>query len=446
MRPKRAPLRAVPAPSAATPANCRRHHHDPAACAPAPERRFPRRRVAARKRPRAGETPPPADTDLTEEEEDDEQLQRKQKQKQKQKAPAKEEPRRSQRVRRHALPGKRARPDLALASSSPCTVEDAWRREGAAGNAAGERRAKRVCRRAGEGVTAAAAAAATVGGGVGVDDGRADRQMEDEIVREVMKRRGRAREPATCEAAVREVLVDWMMEVGDEFAASGATVALAVSYLDRVVEKVRVPRFKLQLLAVVCMWIACKMEETEAPGVADMVYMCNHLYTRDEVLAMEESVLNHLDFCMTTPTPFSLLAMMGRRVGGGVEDVVEFVGYVAMMDDGVKTFGPGIVGLGCVMASCWIVGLDGTEVRTAVGWRVWDGAAEHVIRYARRVLRVWKGVARRHEMDLSRWVLIRWEALHRRVLQLERDGRLNRLGGAAPAAQKKGITCAEMPR
>ena len=61
----------------------------------------------------------------------------------------------------------------------------------------------------------------------------------------------------------RRVLVDWMCEAGDEFDLYLSTMHVSVMFLDRVLHKVTVPRNKLQLVAIACILIAAKFEETE---------------------------------------------------------------------------------------------------------------------------------------------------------------------------------------
>lgn len=55
---------------------------------------------------------------------------------------------------------------------------------------------------------------------------------------------------------MRGVLVDWLVEVSDEYKLHSETLYLAVSYLDRYLSVCSVNRQKLQLIGVSCMLIA----------------------------------------------------------------------------------------------------------------------------------------------------------------------------------------------
>ena len=55
------------------------------------------------------------------------------------------------------------------------------------------------------------------------------------------------------------------------------------------------------------MLIASKYEEIYAPEVRDFVYITDKAYTREEILAMESSMLATLDFNITAPSSYRFL-------------------------------------------------------------------------------------------------------------------------------------------
>jgi hypothetical protein len=55
------------------------------------------------------------------------------------------------------------------------------------------------------------------------------------------------------------------------------------------------------------MFIASKYEETYAPEVGDFVYICDHAYTKDEILGMEKVIIRTLDFSFSRPLPLHFL-------------------------------------------------------------------------------------------------------------------------------------------
>ncbi|KAH7296597.1 hypothetical protein KP509_26G030100 [Ceratopteris richardii] len=113
-------------------------------------------------------------------------------------------------------------------------------------------------------------------------------------------------------ANMRGILVDWLVEVAEEYKLVPDTLYLTISYIDRYLSGNLVSRQRLQLLGVACMLIASKYEEICAPHVEEFCYITDNTYNREEVLEMERSVLNHLHFELTGPTTKSFLRRFVR--------------------------------------------------------------------------------------------------------------------------------------
>ncbi|KAF5468960.1 hypothetical protein F2P56_013067 [Juglans regia] len=103
-------------------------------------------------------------------------------------------------------------------------------------------------------------------------------------------------------ASMRAVLIDWLVEVAEEYRLLPDTLFLTVNYIDRYLSGNVVNRQRLQLLGVACMMIAAKYEEICAPSVDEFCYVTDNTYFKEEVLQMESAVLNSLKFEMTAPT------------------------------------------------------------------------------------------------------------------------------------------------
>ncbi|XRB15229.1 G2/mitotic-specific cyclin-B [Pseudoscourfieldia marina] len=101
---------------------------------------------------------------------------------------------------------------------------------------------------------------------------------------------------------MRGILVDWLVEVGEEYRFDGETLFLAVNYVDRCLSRLQMQRSKLQLLGVTCMLIASKYEEIYPPPVKEFRYITDNTYSRDEIVGMEREILKTLKFELTVPT------------------------------------------------------------------------------------------------------------------------------------------------
>merc|ERR1711968_84993 len=106
---------------------------------------------------------------------------------------------------------------------------------------------------------------------------------------------------------MRGILIDWLVEVHLKVKMNPETLYLTVSIIDRFLEKKSLARNKLQLLGVTALFLAAKYEEIFSPETRDMVFITDSAYTRDEILRMESTILQVLDFQLTVPTPYVFL-------------------------------------------------------------------------------------------------------------------------------------------
>ncbi|CAL7945136.1 unnamed protein product [Xylocopa violacea] len=107
--------------------------------------------------------------------------------------------------------------------------------------------------------------------------------------------------------SMRSILVDWLVEVAEEYRLQTETLYLAVSYIDRFLSYMSVVRAKLQLVGTAAMFIAAKYEEIYPPDVGEFVYITDETYTKKQVLRMEHLILRVLSFDLTVPTPLTFL-------------------------------------------------------------------------------------------------------------------------------------------
>ncbi|XP_070320243.1 G2/mitotic-specific cyclin-B3 isoform X3 [Odocoileus virginianus] len=113
---------------------------------------------------------------------------------------------------------------------------------------------------------------------------------------------------------MRAILVDWLVEVQMTFEMSHETLYLAVKLVDHYLMKVICKKDKLQLLGSTAFLIAAKFEEHCAPSVNDFLYICDDIYKRDEMLAMEASILKILKFDVNIPVAYRFLRRYARCV------------------------------------------------------------------------------------------------------------------------------------
>jgi len=101
---------------------------------------------------------------------------------------------------------------------------------------------------------------------------------------------------------MRAMLIDWVVQVLDSSKLCRRTLFLAVNLIDRCLSCMQVDRTTLQLLGAGALLIAAKVEEIYPPELATLVYLCDGAYTTEQLLDMECTILQTLDFCVDGPT------------------------------------------------------------------------------------------------------------------------------------------------
>ncbi|XP_029367909.1 cyclin-A2 [Echeneis naucrates] len=134
--------------------------------------------------------------------------------------------------------------------------------------------------------------------------------------------------------SMRAILVDWLVEVGEEYKLQNETLYLAVNYIDRFLSSMSVLRGKLQLVGTAAMLLASKFEEIYPPEVAEFVYITDDTYNKKQVLRMEHLVLKVLSFDLAAPTINQFLTqyVLHQSVGKQVESLAMYLGELSLID------------------------------------------------------------------------------------------------------------------
>ncbi|KAH7289592.1 hypothetical protein KP509_30G011000 [Ceratopteris richardii] len=149
--------------------------------------------------------------------------------------------------------------------------------------------------------------------------------------------------------SMRGILIDWLVEVADEYKLVPDTLYLTVAYIDRFLSGNVVNRQKLQLLGISCMLIASKYEEICAPSIEEFCYITDNTYCRDEVLRMEKGVLNYLQFELSGPTTKTFLrrfiraAQAGKKPSTQLEFLGNYLAELTLLDYGFLKYLPSMI-------------------------------------------------------------------------------------------------------
>jgi len=106
---------------------------------------------------------------------------------------------------------------------------------------------------------------------------------------------------------MREILVDWLVEVGEEYRLRSETLFLTKNYIDRYLALEPMERGRLQLLGITAMVVASKFEELSPQSIDEFVYISDNTYDREEVIEFESKLLNVLNFEISSVTEKNFL-------------------------------------------------------------------------------------------------------------------------------------------
>ncbi|MCI4386259.1 hypothetical protein PGIGA_G00060360 [Pangasianodon gigas] len=119
--------------------------------------------------------------------------------------------------------------------------------------------------------------------------------------------------------SMRGILIDWMVEVQENFELNHETLYLAVKLTDHYLSVTEVMRESLQLIGSTAMLIAAKFEERSPPSIDDFLYICDDAYNRQEFLVMERNILQGLHFDINIPVPYRFLRRYAKVAHASME-------------------------------------------------------------------------------------------------------------------------------
>ncbi|CAN6338393.1 unnamed protein product [Urochloa humidicola] len=160
--------------------------------------------------------------------------------------------------------------------------------------------------------------------------------------------------------SMRGLLIDWLVEVSEEYKLVADTLYLTVYLIDQFLSKNCIQTQKLQLLGITSMLIASKYEEFSAPSVEEFCVITDSTYQKSEVLEMERKVLNDLGFHLSVPTTKTFLRRFLRAAQASCIAPLSTLGYLAnylaeltLIDYGFLKFLPSMVAASSVFLARW---------------------------------------------------------------------------------------------
>jgi len=106
---------------------------------------------------------------------------------------------------------------------------------------------------------------------------------------------------------MRSILVDWMVEIQENFELNHETLYLAVKLSDMFLSREPQDKEMLQLVGAASFFIASKFDERCPPLIEDFTYICDNSFDRDQFIEMEMEILRKVDFDLGIPISYRFL-------------------------------------------------------------------------------------------------------------------------------------------
>ncbi|XP_034024660.1 cyclin N-terminal domain-containing protein 2-like [Thalassophryne amazonica] len=142
--------------------------------------------------------------------------------------------------------------------------------------------------------------------------------------------------------ATHAVLVDWLIRVHEILHFQEETLYLATHLLNRSLRLIKVSTANLQLLGMVCLFLAAKKEECLLPEVSGLCYLMDNTYSKRQLLRMERKVFCGLKFDLSycPPLHFLLLSASIARCGAKVVWMARYLLELSLMGGQCVVFLP----------------------------------------------------------------------------------------------------------
>jgi hypothetical protein len=112
---------------------------------------------------------------------------------------------------------------------------------------------------------------------------------------------------------MRQILMDWLVDVHLSFELKEQTLFLALAYLNAYAAVHDISKHDYQLVGITCLWIASKYEEIYPPRMRNYVEVTDSSYSVSELKAMEGKIILALSFNLNFTTPLQILEAVSDR-------------------------------------------------------------------------------------------------------------------------------------
>lgn len=182
-------------------------------------------------------------------------------------------------------------------------------------------------------------------------------------------------------AKMRSLLVDWLVNVHQQFKLLPETLYMGVTIMDRFFQYESVSKDKFQLIGVTSFFIASKYEEIIPPDLQDWVVICDQLYTKRDILKMEMVILRRLKFELGRPLPIHFLRRNSKAAHADpkIHTLAKYIMELSLMEATCSPWAPSLLAAASLYVTLKILS-DGDD------WGNWTPTLAHYSSYSEQQL------------------------------------------------------------
>ncbi len=134
-------------------------------------------------------------------------------------------------------------------------------------------------------------------------------------------------------ADMRRVLLRWLLQVGRKFQVMQETLHICAQIVDFVLvcEPARISKANFQLLGIAALFVASKYNEIHTWEAEKYVFVCDGLYSVEQLFEMEGVILTVTSFKLQFPT-IQQFAGVALQEEGRVGEAVAMLSNLALLD------------------------------------------------------------------------------------------------------------------
>jgi hypothetical protein len=135
-------------------------------------------------------------------------------------------------------------------------------------------------------------------------------------------------------AEMRRVLLRWLLQVGRKFEVMHETLHICAQIIDFVLvcEPARISKANFQLLGIAALFVASKYNEVHTWEAEKYVFVCDGLYSVEQLFEMEGVILTATSFNLQFPTIHQFAGVALEQHGPRLGEAVAMLSNLAMFD------------------------------------------------------------------------------------------------------------------